>query len=195
MLCALGSFVEQRSQLIAEHGDLPGFLALLVDVLRNPSLVVSVPVLFIWTKLLALRSGYISEEMSRQVEVLLEICSGRLVRYESFPADSSDPTYLFLGEDFDTMPERHAFLGNYRRFCQSVIESIVWRTPMDALQHILAQATTLLENVSRQERPFNGMSQDVASLNFSTILTDWKRMPTIVVQCRYSKSTRKFWSL
>jgi hypothetical protein len=37
-------------------------------------------------------------------------------RYTSW-TESEDPTVQFLVEDIDTVPERHAFVGNYRRYC------------------------------------------------------------------------------
>ena len=75
------------------------------------------------------------------------MCSQRLVRYEAFPDDSNDPTIIFLNDDIDTLPERHAFLGNYRRYCVDVVEVIVRKTPLEALRHILEQATELLKTL------------------------------------------------
>lgn len=83
----------------------------------------------------------------------MEMCSQRLVRYESLPEDSDDPTMLFLANDFDTVPEKHAFLGNYRRYCVDVVEAVVRKFPVDAVNHILGQAETL----------FSEMQQELAS--------------------------------
>lgn len=85
---------------------------------------------------------------------LLETCCARLIRYEVFPEDSEDVTILFLNEDIDTVPERHAFLGNYRRFCADVIEVLVRRTPVEAMEHILAQATNTLQSLYNDHPPF-----------------------------------------
>jgi exportin-5 len=87
---------------------------------------------------------------------LLELCSRRLIRYEALPEDSNVPAILFLNEDFDTMPERHAFLGNYARFCKDIVDSIVQKQPFDALHHILGQADHLLQHLYNGEEPFNG---------------------------------------
>lgn len=87
---------------------------------------------------------------------LLETCSQRLARYEFLPEDSDDPIILFLNEDFDTIPERHAFLGNYRRYCVEVVEIIVRRLPLEATQHILSQAEALFKNLYNGQPRFQG---------------------------------------
>ncbi|KAH0441877.1 hypothetical protein CcaCcLH18_01737 [Colletotrichum camelliae] len=78
---------------------------------------------------------------------LLEVCGSRLIRYENLPEDTQDPTFLFLMEDTDTVPERHAFLGNYRRFSTQVIETIVQLKLSDAVYHILGQAEQVLQHL------------------------------------------------
>ncbi|KAK3111060.1 karyopherin, partial [Teratosphaeriaceae sp. CCFEE 6253] len=49
-----------------------------------------------------------------------------------------------LTTDFDTLPDRHAFLGNYRRYCTSILQAIARAHPTEALQHVLDQMHTLL---------------------------------------------------
>ncbi|KAF2728249.1 ARM repeat-containing protein [Polyplosphaeria fusca] len=142
---SLGVYVEQRSTHISTGSDLQGLFNLLYDVLRNPSLIVSIPSLHCWTKLLRSRSVRDSEIVTSKLGGLLSTCCERLVRYEAFPDDSDDVTVLFLNEDIDTVPERHAFLGNYRRFCVEVIELLVRRMPVDAMEHILGQASTTFQ--------------------------------------------------
>lgn len=86
---------------------------------------------------------------------LLEICCTRLIRYEAFSEDSEDVTILFLNEDVDTVPEKHAFLGNYRRFCVDIIDVLVRRTPVEAMEHILGQATNVFQSLYNDQPPFN----------------------------------------
>lgn len=149
---SLGLFIEQKPQQVPEGSDLAGIFQLLFDVFRNPSLVVSIPVLHCWTKLLRSRIVRDSAVVTGMVGGLLETCCERLIRYEVFPEDSEDVTILFLNEDIDTVPERHAFLGNYRRFCADVIDVLVRRTPVEAMEHILGQAmSTLTELYSEQQ--------------------------------------------
>jgi exportin-5 len=151
---SLGLFIEQKPQSIPEASDLPGIFQLLFDILRNPSLVVSIPVLHCWSKLLRSRIVRDSSVVTSMIGGLLEVCCARLIRYESFPEDSQDVTLLFLNEDIDTVPERHAFLGNYRRFCADVIEVLVRRTPVEAMDHILAQATDMFQKLYNDQPPF-----------------------------------------
>lgn len=150
----LGNFIEQKPQLIPEGSDLPGMFTLLFDMLRNPSLVVSIPILHSWTKLLRSRIVRDSDTVTQMIGGLLETCCSRLVRYEALPKDTDDPTMLFLNEDVDTVPERHAFLGNYRRYCVDVVEVIVRRTPVEAIHHILGQAENLFQSLYNEHSAF-----------------------------------------
>ncbi|KAF2679146.1 ARM repeat-containing protein [Lentithecium fluviatile CBS 122367] len=151
---SLALFIEQKPQHIPEGSDLPGIFQLLFDICRNPSLVVSIPVLHCWTKLLRSRIVRDSSVVTSMVGGLLETCCARLIRYEVFPEDSDDVTILFLNEDIDTIPERHAFLGNYRRFCADVIDVLVRRTPVEAMEHILSQATSTFQNLYSDQPAF-----------------------------------------
>jgi exportin-5 len=54
---------------------------------------------------------------------------------------------VLLLEDVDTIPERHAFLGNYRRYNVLVIELIVRHKTTDAVRHILGQVSQVLEHL------------------------------------------------
>ncbi|KAJ4290974.1 karyopherin [Kalmusia sp. IMI 367209] len=155
---SLGLFIEQKPQQVPEGSDLSGVFQLLFDVLRNPSLVVSIPVLHCWTKLLRSRIVRDSAVVTQMVGGLLETCCARLIRYEVFPEDSEDVTILFLNEDIDTVPERHAFLGNYRRFCADVIDVLVRRTPVEAMEHILAQATNTLQGLYNGQPAFQAQN-------------------------------------
>lgn len=117
--------------------------------------MVSIPVLVTWTRLLNNRSIGPSIVETPMVAPLLEVCSSRLVRYENLPDDTQDPTLLLLTEDTDTIPERHAFLGNYRRYSSQVIESIVELTLSDAIDHILRQTENVVQHLYDGQAPFN----------------------------------------
>lgn len=155
-MCALSSFLEQRPALVTSHVDVPMTLQFLVLVLQNPSLVVSIPVLYSWTKILACPSSTVSDAVLPLIGSLLETCSHRLLRYEALPTGTSDPTLLFLCEDFDTIPERHAFVGNYRRFCTEVVEKIVRKSPFEAIRHIVSQADNLIQSLYPDGSGFSG---------------------------------------
>ncbi|KAI9820881.1 MAG: hypothetical protein M1832_003514 [Thelocarpon impressellum] len=154
MVSNLGNFVEERPLLIPDATDLPGFLNLLLEIMGSQSLTISIPILNTWVKLLASDVIGGSDAISPLIGPLLEICSQRLIRYESLPEDSDDPSFLYLGEDIDTMPERHAFLGNYRRYCVQVVEIIVRRKPFEAMYHILGQVDQSLQTLYNNQPPF-----------------------------------------
>ncbi|KAI1105441.1 ARM repeat-containing protein [Jackrogersella minutella] len=147
----LGTYMDRRFNVLpndTDRIDFQGFLQLLLQITQSQSLVVSIPVLVTWTRLLNNRSlGPNIADIPSFIGPLLECCSSRLVRYESLPEDTQDPTFLFLIEDTDTIPERHAFLGNYRRYSSQVIESIVQLKITDAMQHILGQTENILEHL------------------------------------------------
>lgn len=131
------------------------FLHFFLQVVQSQSLVVSIPVLVTWTKLLNNRSLGPSIVKTPLVAPLLEVCSSRLVRYENLPEDTQDPTLMLLLEDTDTIPERHAFLGNYRRYGSQIIETIVELTPSAAITHILGQTEHVLQHLYEGLPPFD----------------------------------------
>lgn len=94
--------------------------------------------------------------MNPLIAPLLELCSARLLRYESMPEDSDDPSLIFLLEDIDTLPERHAFLGNYRRYCSQVIELVVRQKQSDAIYHILSQVDNAMQHLYDGQPAFQG---------------------------------------
>jgi exportin-5 len=149
LLSRLGSWVEKRPNLIPEESDLQGFFGLLFEVTKNTSLSVSEPVLRVWAHLLRSRVLKDSPIIQQSIGPLMEMCSQRLVRYEALPDDSDDPTFVFLNEDFDTLPEKHQFLGNYRRYCVEVVEAVVRKYPVDAVNHILGQAQSLYQEIQQ----------------------------------------------
>lgn len=155
MLCCLGNYLDRKFAAIPRGTNIQGFLELLMLVVQSQSLVVSIPVLLTWTRLLGHRAlGPAAADMPFIVN-LLDLCSARLVRYENFPEDSEDPIYVLLIEDTDTIPERHAFLGNYRRYSCSIIESIVHYKLSEAFSHILRRAELALLHLYDGQPPLD----------------------------------------
>lgn len=148
--------MEEKPHLFLEHVDLTNFLDLLLEILQHPSLHVSIPIVHLWAKLLESNAVGTSTSVMNLIGPLLDICSQRLLRYEALPENSSVPSIIFLNEDVDTTPERHAFLGNYARFCDQVVRSIVAKQPFDALLHILGQVDQVLNRLYDEEPAFDG---------------------------------------
>lgn len=141
----------------ASGTDIPFLFEFLIEILRHQSLTVSIPVLHSWSRLLTVERVEKIDFVTRLIGPLLEICTQRLVRWENLPEDSEDPTILFLNDDIDTIPERHAFVGNYRRYCSTVIEVIVQKRPYEAIPHILSGVDQHLNNLYNGVQPFSGM--------------------------------------
>lgn len=155
VLSCLGDYFERKFAVLPQDCDTAGFLRLLVQVTQSPSLMVSIPILVTWTKILGHRNLGASNLASESIGPLLEVCSSRLVRFEHLPESSTDPTYLFLLEDTETVPERHAFLGNYRRYSSHVIEHIVQLKLLEAVSYILGRTEHVLQNLYDGQPAFN----------------------------------------
>ncbi|KAL5337340.1 armadillo-type protein [Aspergillus crustosus] len=155
MVSYVAGFLEEKEMTITDRLDLPFFFHLMLNVVQHRSLTVSIPVLHIWSKLIASPKVGDLDVVINLIPPLLTICTERLVHWESLPADSEDPTVFFLNEDIDTVPERHAFVGNYRRYCSSIIETIVQKRPEEAIPHILLGVDHNLDNLYNGVEAFN----------------------------------------
>jgi exportin-5 len=158
MLACLGDYFERKFSRIPPDAASSEFLQLLVQVVQHQSLMVSIPVLVTWTRLFGSKTVGHTDLVTPMIAPLLETCCSRLVRYENLPENSEDPTFLFLLEDTDTLPERHAFLGNYRRYSSHVIEHIVQLKLVDAISHILGRTENILQNLYEGQPPMSSGS-------------------------------------
>ncbi|KAL2865836.1 karyopherin MSN5 [Aspergillus lucknowensis] len=153
----VAGFLEEKGFSIegSPGADLPFFFHLMLNIVQHRSLTVSIPVLHIWTKLIASSKVGNLDVVISLIPPLLTVCTERLVHWEALPTDSEDPTVMFLNEDIDTVPERHAFVGNYRRYCSSIIETIVQKRPQEATPHILLGVDNHLTSLYDGVEPFN----------------------------------------
>ncbi|KAK0610469.1 armadillo-type protein [Bombardia bombarda] len=155
MISCVGNYLDRKFASIPPDTNVQNFLELLIMVVESQSLVVSIPVLVTWTRLLSHRSLGPAAANTPLVLPLLELCSSRLIRYENLPEDTEDATFVLLMEDTDTVPERHAFLGNYRRYSCQVIENIVQLKLSDAFSYILNQAESAFQTLYDGQPPLN----------------------------------------
>jgi len=153
MLSCLGNYIDRKYSVANESADFNAFLHLLLQVVQNQSLIVSIPVLVTWHRLLSNRFIGPRSVESDLIGPLLDVCCSRQIRYENLPQDSEDATYLFLMEDTDTMPERHAFVGNYRRYSANVIETVVQLKVSQVFSHLLGQTEEVLRHLYDGEPP------------------------------------------
>ncbi|KJZ72390.1 hypothetical protein HIM_08193 [Hirsutella minnesotensis 3608] len=155
MLSSVGDYFERKFASIPPDAASAEFLQLLIQVAQSPSLMVSIPILVTWTRILGHRTLGNSDLVSLTIGPLLDVCSSRLIRYENMPEDTDNDTYLFLVEDTDTMPERHAFIGNYRRYSCQIVDLIVQLKLVDALKHILGSAEYALLKIYDGQQSFS----------------------------------------
>jgi len=164
MIFNIGRLLEEWPSFIPEGSNLAGFFDIILEIMKNQSLHVSIPALHLWVKLLSSEKIGQSPAIMPLISDLLEICSQRLIRFESLPDDSKHPSIIFLNEDVDTMPEKHAFLGNYARFCNQIVELVVQKQPIDALYHILGQADQILDHLYDGEPAFQASTYTKTSI-------------------------------
>ncbi|KAK3989669.1 putative importin beta-related nuclear transport receptor [Cladorrhinum sp. PSN332] len=190
LMCSLGNYLDRKFATIPPQGNIQGFMQLLMLVVQSQSLVVSIPVLLSWTRLLNHRAlGPAAAGMPFIVD-LLELCSNRLLRYENLSEDTEDPTYVLLLEDTDTIPERHAFLGNYRRYSGLVIEAIVHLRLFDAFSHILGRAENALRTLYDGQAPLNPANYSKNSIPVLTVDTHATVIETALKGYMKWRSTR-----
>jgi exportin-5 len=151
----IAGFLEEKDVDFTKNVDLSFFFPFLISIIQHPSLTVSIPVLHSWSRLLVSDRVGNLDIISNVMGRLLETCTQRIIRYEAMPEDSTEPTILFLNEDIDTIPEQHAFVGNYRRYCSQVIEVIVQKRPQEAIPHIFSRVEFGLNNIYTGLLPFD----------------------------------------
>lgn len=153
----MGDYFDRKYNRLPDDAAKESFLQLLLQVVQSQSLMVSIPVLVSWTRILNRKDIGASNIMAPFIGPLLEVCSSRMIRYESLPENNGDPTFLFLQEDTDTLPERHAFLGNYRRYSSQAIEAIVQLRLVEAVSHILGRTEHILQHLYDGQAQFDSM--------------------------------------
>ena len=164
MLHNAGRYIKEAPEQPFGASNTADFLQLLLQVLRNDSLHVSIPALHLWVQILASPVSGAWEQTLACIAPLLEICSQRLIRWELLPTESNIPTINFLNEDIDTVPERHAFLGNYSRFCKDVVDGVVEKRPHEAFSYILTQANTSFHELLEGQPPLDANSFSKTSM-------------------------------
>lgn len=131
------------------------FLHLLILIARHESPIVSIPAVHSWVKLLEAPSWRRHAAVATCVAPLLEVVCSRLVQYDQFPDDTNEPAVLFVSEEIEIFPERQGFYLNYRRLNASVIEWICYTHLEQALDFILSQVSSVLDEIQRSEASFS----------------------------------------
>ncbi|KIY02972.1 uncharacterized protein Z520_01437 [Fonsecaea multimorphosa CBS 102226] len=135
--------------------DLFPFLRFLTMVAGHESLIVSIPVVHSWAKMLEVASWRAVPAVSQCIGPLLEVASQRLMQYDQLPDDTQEPVVIFVNEEIELFPERHGFFLNYRRLCAAVIEWICFAQLEDALHAVMSRADALLSDIELAEQQFD----------------------------------------
>ncbi|KAH0845649.1 putative Karyopherin [Fonsecaea pedrosoi] len=145
--------------------DLFPFLRFLTMVAEHESLIVSIPVVHSWVKILEVQSWRTTAAVSQCVGPLLEVASQRLMQYDQLPDDTREPVVVFVNEEIELFPERQGFYMNYRRLCSAVIEWICFAQLEDALQAVMNRVDALLNEIEAAEQHFDITSYERVSMH------------------------------
>lgn len=185
VLSILSDALSQNPQIIEGVPAISALFDLLVIAFQSDSLLISIPILHSFTKLLLTKDTDISGVMMQRLPVLLDVCSKRLLKYESLSQGSETPVIAYLNEDFENLPELHAFLGNYRRYCITVIETIAAKMPQDAVVYVLDQTAHMVDAISCAFRP-NSQSKTIlyaSNLNKMLMMLQYRATLRYLFQC------------
>jgi exportin-5 len=106
------------------------------------------PLLQVWYRLLRSSSSDFAAVVEESVAPLLQLCSERCIRYDLLPENSGNLALEYLAVDCDNITQRDAVLAQYRQILVHVIEQIVRKVPMDAIKHILGEASTFFHDAA-----------------------------------------------
>ncbi|ANB12222.1 Msn5p [Sugiyamaella lignohabitans] len=138
MIVGLGEYLNvsktQQPQLQMAHVDLDGYLRLVLATTNHPSLLISGLSLQFWCSVLRIEKLASKPEVNKLLLDLLQLAADRCLKYEDVSED--DISRQFLELDFDSPPETHMFLGNYRRFIEDILRLVVCRIPESAMAYL-----------------------------------------------------------
>ena len=135
--------------------DLVPFLEFLTLVAEHESLIVSIPVVHSWVKILETPSWRIGPAVWKCMHPLLAAIAPRLIQYEQLPEHDQSSVGVFVNEEIELFPERQGFYLNYRRLCAAVIEWICFAAPEHTLREVIKETNSLFDNIESSERRFD----------------------------------------
>lgn len=144
----LGDAINKLPEILNDEEHVIAFYQFAIEVFRSNSLLVSIPVLHSLSQTLAVKQPRVIGIIQQGASQMFDNCVERLIRFESIPKDTEHPILSYLHEDFETLPEMHAFLGNYRRYCMKIIEYLSEERPVGALEYMLQQTVAGFKEVT-----------------------------------------------
>ncbi|KAF2148856.1 hypothetical protein K461DRAFT_232319 [Myriangium duriaei CBS 260.36] len=145
----LGDAVNKVPEILDDENHVVMFYQFAIDIFKSNSLLVSIPVLHNLSQTLAIKQPKIIPIIQQGASQMFDTCVERMIKFESLSKDTEHPILSYLRDDFETMPEMHAFLGNYRRYCSKVVEHLSEERPISAVQYLLQQATATFKSVEQ----------------------------------------------
>ncbi|KIW15048.1 hypothetical protein PV08_07835 [Exophiala spinifera] len=145
--------------------NLDPFLHLLTAMAEHESLIVSIPVVHSWVRLLEVPSWRKAPVVQQCVGPLLQVASQRLIQYDQLPEDAQNPVVIFVNEEIELFPERQGFYLNYRKLCSAVVEWICYAQLEEAMQAVLRRADELLDEVQAFEQQLDLDNYQRLSMN------------------------------
>ncbi|KAF4549714.1 Hypothetical protein D9617_20g027700 [Elsinoe fawcettii] len=165
VLAAIGDSVTRYPSLFESDTQIMAFYDLSAHVFQSDSLLVSIPVLHVLSDAIATKHKNVRTLLQQADSILMDTCLVRLIKFESLPPDTGHPILKYLHEDFETLPELHAFLGNYRRYCTRVIERISQERPVEAITYLIQQMRDMFDTVDGLRGTSTNTGQSAYSKN------------------------------
>lgn len=166
LMSLVGDHMCQYAPPATDKLDLIPFLRLLTTVAEHESLIVSIPVIHAWVKLLEVSSWRAAPAVWECIGSLLLVAAERLIQYDQFPEALQNSIVTFVNEEIELFPERQGFYLNYRRLCAAVVEWICFAQPDEALGRILGMVDTTLNDVQSAERISNDTQYERVTQEF-----------------------------
>lgn len=155
LMSLLSDLVVQYAPPDAGNYDLGPFLQFLIVIAEHQSLIVSIPVVHSWVKLLEVPVWRKQPAVLQCIGPLLQLVSQRLIQYDQLPEDTQEPAVIFVNEEIELFPERQGFYANYRRLCSAVLEWICYAQLEEAMEAVLKRADVLLDEIHALEEHFD----------------------------------------
>ena len=133
-------------------------MKMVTTMAEHPSLDVSMPIVYMMSKLFADWQSETRDLLMTVMGPCMKLCAERLMRYDLFSEDSQDPSVIYATYDNEDYPERHAMIGNYRKYCKNTIECIGQRMPYEASEYVIALFETFLQTNDLSNAAPEGMS-------------------------------------
>lgn len=165
LMSFLSEHVCQYAPPDANIVDMSPFLHFLITIAEHESLIVSIPVIHSWVKLLEVQGWRKSPVVSQCIGPLLQLASQRLIQYDQLPEGANNPVVAFVNDEIELFPERQGFYLNYRRLCSAVIEWICYAQLEEAMQAVMSKADELLDEVQASDQQLDLAKYERVSMN------------------------------